>query len=334
MMRNAVSYGVLMCLGAVLGVRPAAAFCRSTTQCKSDECAKNEQGCPKEGIPVRWPSPCISFSLNRKLSAKYDPEKTRAVFMRAIDTWMLAKCPVDEFPSCNGDENCHPSVKFQELPKPKSEDSWEGVSCSRSEDSSTFSNVNVLFFNDSNFFYRDKDNTLARTLTYKNTKTGDITGADMEINSDQIILSVETQPPERSYDELGRPVYDLQSIVTHELGHFMGLAHTEKSDSSITMYSSYNSDQRTLKEDDIRAICTVYKPNSKEFCDPTPRNGFSGDCAETASTGKPASYCTYAEGGVSSVFPGVSSGAGFLAVAAVLRWRRQRSATSKTSGIP
>jgi len=73
---------------------------------------------------------------------------------------------------------------------------------------------------------------------------------------------------------------DLDSLLTHEAGHLLGLAHS--SDSSATMFPGYEAgtiDLRTLAPDDITAICSVYPPGrqvSSTSCEP--RRGYSDLC--------------------------------------------------------
>jgi hypothetical protein len=74
--------------------------------------------------------------------------------------------------------------------------------------------------------------------------------------------------------------FDLPSVVTHEAGHFLGIAHTQLSDRTITMYPSIDTGEiRVLSPDDIAAICAIYPPGTLDpSCDPEPRHGFSTEC--------------------------------------------------------
>ncbi|AWV90484.1 matrixin family metalloprotease [Bradymonas sediminis] len=60
----------------------------------------------------------------------------------------------------------------------------------------------------------------------------------------------------------GNNCTDLQSITTHEIGHSLGLNHSNHADA--TMYYAYTggTSARTLSPDDIAGVCTLYPDNS------------------------------------------------------------------------
>jgi MYXO-CTERM domain-containing protein len=125
-----------------------------------------------------------------------------------------------------------------------------------------------------------------------------------------------------STDGLRNNAYDLQSVITHEAGHFMGLAHATMACSLVegncpTMSPSYPQDSlafRTLEQDDIEGICNIYPPGraaGDDACQPC--NGFSSACG-TAQAAPGASYsmtCNMAEpsGGCSVALPAAPNAA-------------------------
>jgi len=308
--------GLLVLLGAtgsLLAASPLLAFCRSTIDCKSDVCDEDDEACQAKtnackpdtngcpvGTPISWPTPCISYSVNKGLSRKYDSEKLHAVIRRSVATWNAVVCDpqtADGKPLCTGN-NCKLPVRLKEYPTVTAEDtSSPGVGCTRNEYNPTLPNANLVFFNDTKFVYKDEQNTLARTKTSKNAVTGDILDADIEINSSQNIFALEEDqsdiPPTGMDETTGKPVFDLQSILVHEIGHFLGLAHSQP---GTTMFKAYDRTQRTLTKDDIDGICSIYlNYGGANACDFTPRNGFSGDCPESnGSAVTPA--CSYMDG--------------------------------------
>ncbi len=52
--------------------------------------------------------------------------------------------------------------------------------------------------------------------------------------------------------------FDLQAILTHEAGHYFGLAHA--TDTHSIMYAYYQAGATALTPDDDGAICAAYDP--------------------------------------------------------------------------
>ena len=59
---------------------------------------------------------------------------------------------------------------------------------------------------------------------------------------------------------------DAQSIITHEVGHQLGLGHSTIS--AATMYASYGGGEgpRSLHPDDVEAVCTLYPSDAMSEC--------------------------------------------------------------------
>jgi hypothetical protein len=73
--------------------------------------------------------------------------------------------------------------------------------------------------------------------------------------------------------------YDLQSIVTHEAGHFLGMSHS--ADPLATMRRDYTAGSdsfRDLAPDDVAGICAIYPPDQPAPCNGNPDRGFSNIC--------------------------------------------------------
>jgi MYXO-CTERM domain-containing protein len=114
--------------------------------------------------------------------------------------------------------------------------------------------------------------TLAITTLSINVDTGDIYGVDVELNS---ALADFTTTDE----DVG---IDLESIVTHEAGHFLGLDHSTTFDAVMREdYRPGDLAPRTLKPDDIAGICSIYPDDrsiEENTCDP--RGKYSTECHE------------------------------------------------------
>jgi MYXO-CTERM domain-containing protein len=254
--RASLASACLVAVGLLVSAEDASAFCRSTTcrSTKSVQCQTDENDCPLDGERLYWPTSCISYAVNKIGTARFDPEDTRAVIRKTFQAWSDVPCP-------NGSIA---AITFQER---------EPVTCKKSQYNKTTANLNVVFFEDSTWIYRGIDATLAKTSVTYNDDTGEIYDADIAINTafNQFTL---TDDPEKA-------ITDLQAVLTHEVGHFIGIAHSN--DPDAVMFASYSPGsltQRQLSPDDVRAVCAAYPAAEAETCNTEPRNGFSGTCAE------------------------------------------------------
>lgn len=90
--------------------------------------------------------------------------------------------------------------------------------------------------------------TAGITETYHNG-VGEILRADMHLNS-QYDWTVDVALFDPS-------IVDVQGVLTHELGHAIGLAHSRER-SATMFFSGGDATLRTLDEDDLAAICYIY----------------------------------------------------------------------------
>jgi hypothetical protein len=249
-------------VAASFGASSASAFCRSTT-C-SGACARDDDGCKTTGIPLAWPGLCVGFSVQHDGTRNLPMADVRSAIEASFVTWSDL--------DCGGGTS---SVAFSEL---------DDVACHRSEYNTAGPNANVILFQDDRWSYKGIDDTLAKTTVTFDHETGAILDADIEVNYALNEFTVGD----------ARVVYDLQSVLTHEIGHFIGLDHSP--DPSATMNAAYiegDTSLRTLEVDDITAVCTVYPPNRPGVCAPTPRGGLAHDCAQDGGADS-ASGCAFA----------------------------------------
>lgn len=287
----------------------ASAYCRSTT-CRSTatkECDTDEDGCPAEGAKLFWPSSCISYAMNKLGTQDLDPDDTRAVIRMTFQAWTDVPCD---------DKGGVASMAFQER---------DPVSCKKSEYNKSGPNVNVVLFQDDDWKYRGIDGTLAKTSVTYNDETGEIYDADIEVNAANNTVTITDDPKKIEYD--------LQAILTHEVGHFIGIAHSP--DPAAVMYASYSPGsiaQRTLTPDDVSAVCTIYPPNDGRACNTDPRGGFSATCDDPPKKG----LCTVGSvGALAETRASLASGgviAALFGLAAVRIRRRRPSRSAKELG--
>src|SRR4029079_13354535 len=135
-------------------------------------------------------------------------------------------------------------------------------------------NINVVLFQDDNWKYRGVDGTLAKTSVTYNDDTGEIYDADIAVDTANNTVTITDEP--------GKIQYDLQAIMTHEVGHFIGIAHSPLS--AAVMFASYSPGsitQRKLHPDDVKAVCAIYPSTADLDCNTEPKGGFSPTCNDS-----------------------------------------------------
>ncbi len=270
-MRRLVAAAVLAIASVPAG---AHAFCRTTTVPVAPDFQPTPTQCWDQGQPLFWRNSCVGYDLNSAASKQVAYEDAANFMSRAFTKWTGTSCPTD------GTGTSRVSIDVRDLGP---------VDCGDVNYNTNGSNQNVIVFRDDKWPHHDSNNTLALTTVTFNPDTGEIYDADMEINThDQRVTLQDPVPPDG---------YDFASIVTHESGHFLGLAHS--GDSKATMFASYQpgaTAMRNLTADDIDGVCTVYRPDGERAvldgkvtpgpqCDPTPRRGFTSQCTEDTKKG-------------------------------------------------
>ena len=288
-------FSAFFAVALTMGSSKAQAFCRSTAcDLETEDCEKDENGCPRTGPPLTWRTLPLTYRFHRGGSSKLDTFEARTAIRAAFKTWSNAKC--------NGKRT---SLRFEEGDEIR-KDKPLGESKKASEPFG-------IFFRDDEWPYNGADALALTNQTYGKIN-GWIDYADIEINtSTEMGFSTdknESQGP------------DLQAVMTHEVGHFIGLAHSHVPGS--IMKERYCEDSarcngdltaaRALGDDDIDAVCAMYPPSGQAgvLYEP-PASG----CAVSPASGSPSS----GDG------RGTALGATLGALAVVVtRLRRRRSA--------
>ena len=245
--------------------RDAGAFCREETVNSPIGYDPATSGCfppadAKNGIfDVYWKNDCVGYSLQKNAGKQVTLDQATRVAAQAFAAWSSTTCSGGGIPSITA---------VNEGP----------VDCDMVQYNNYHGNQHVIVFRDNGWPYDDSSNTLAFTTLQVDLTTGELVDADMEINTADYTLVVDGPVPSGAYD--------LLSIMTHEAGHFLGLAHS--ADMNAVMYAHYHPGSTTLTADDVAGICSIYPPDGTratsfgplpgDSCDPTPRHGFSTQC--------------------------------------------------------
>lgn len=266
-----------------MSLAPASAlgFCRTTTVRQT-----SPRECQERGVPVAWAGGCVGYRVDpRLLPPGVSFEQLRSAFRTAARRW--------ESVICDTRTGAGPSIAFVELPGVA-----EPVGFFRNQ-----TNHNTFAFRDTWPADDDHDvRAIAVTLVRFNPRTGVILDADMEFNLRGFEFTFDPQPV--------TDARHLPTVILHELGHVLGLAHSPVP--TAVMWSEKVGARDALTLDDAQGVCTVYPPGRVATCEhePVVHNDLGGA----------GWYC--------ATRPGARSGRAWAAWAAlvaawVARWRRR-----------
>ncbi|HXX65934.1 MAG TPA: matrixin family metalloprotease [Polyangiaceae bacterium] len=266
--------------------RQAHAFCRTSTcplppnwdPADAGACVPADfvQDCqtlspPISPLPLWWRNACVSYDVQEDASQQIPYDTADAIAAESFSKWTGTIC-------ANGSQVGRVSIDLRD---------FGPVECDLVQYNENQGNQHVIVFRDQGSPDFDSTNTLGLTTVTFDEDTGEIYDADVEINSSKTLSVTDPAPPDG---------YDFPSIMTHEAGHFLGMAHSVSTET--TMYAQYmqgTTTKRILSADDMAGICTIYPPDGtravdpsvtasgfiqEDACDPTPRHGFQSQCAQ------------------------------------------------------
>jgi hypothetical protein len=232
-------------------------------------------------LPLWWQTACVGYDIQQNASIQISYDDAATDIALAFTRWTSTTCA-----GSHGEGRV--SIDVRDLGP---------VACDEVQYNQYGPNQHAIIFRDNEWPYDDSSNTLALTTVTYDPETGEIYDADMEIDTYHYAMSVAPVVPPGGYDFL--------AIVTHETGHFLGMAHS--GDLSATMYAHYaagSEAMRLLHEDDVNGICAIYPPDGTRTvapsvspsqsvpegtCDPTPIGGFTTQCMSTGGCSFPPS---------------------------------------------
>jgi len=212
-------------------------------------CPRDENQCVTKGRPLHWGSACLKYSVQVDGSRKsnLDADQIKAFVAQAFSAWKAARCP--------GGGNPRFEVQFESY-----------VSCDRHDvvcdDPSK--NGNVVMFHDSGWL--DGPGHIGVTTPTGGKESGLVVDADVEINSQDYSFAS---------DSSGMMSTSLLYVLTHELGHFLGLAHSQVRGSVMSEgYQSLPFSPNLISADDAAAVCAAYPPGPKLSCGTPPASTY------------------------------------------------------------
>ncbi len=247
--------GTSLLLASALWAGHARAYCRTTTDPVEAGYDPVVRGCWTDGTPLAWKAGRVPYGVSAAASTQVSLAEATRIADLAFAAWNDVSCP-----------NGAPTVRaYDDGPIASIPDASD---CS----SSTMCNPqshDYIVFDDQVWPHDDPANTLALTTVTFGVDDGTIFEAFTEVNSTSSHPLTTQEPP-----PAGSGAYDLQAILTHEAGHFFGLAHATSTGS--IMYAYYKPGKVTLTDDDIAGFCAMYDPST----------GGKGGCATVGVDGQ------------------------------------------------
>ncbi len=251
---HALSFALVVT--AVAAPDRALAYCFTST-CKGlNVCFEEED---PECVRTRWKSNCVGFAVNDQTVDGISAEDLKEVTARAFLRWRSADC---------GDGA--PPGLFAEY--------MGAIACDAAEYNRDAGNANLIVMTKAPDDDDISGHTFALTTTSFDPDTGELLGADIELNLRDHTFTIGDEGV----------LVDLESVLSHEVGHFLGIAHSDDVDATMfPFYQEGTTEIRSLSADDETAICILYPPDRDvdASCNPLPRHGFSPECRNDQTEG-------------------------------------------------
>ena len=218
-----------------------------------------EQKVSSGGAPVHWTTRCLHIYLHESGSDDMPIADVESALIAAIETWNSV--------DCSSLTLRYAGRTNQEVLGPKVEDPV----------------IVKVVFREKYWPYTDFE--VAYTKPHWYSDSGELYDADIELDGEGVSFTLD--PEAEPYK------MDLQSTITHELGHVLGFLENWE-DPEATMYGALvpgEFKKRSLNEDDKEGLCTVYPMDAAAYCDPLepgfldvlpPEDEGDGGCAAAA----------------------------------------------------
>jgi hypothetical protein len=211
------------------------------------------------GTPLRWERQCIGFTVGSS-----DPDVRDAVD-RAFATWTEVDC---------GGQPVGLSVHQTE----------DTAVCTLAEFNTDAPNMNAILVVSGWADHAELPIDAFAVTVVSNLPSGEIVDADLLLNPSLGNLTICGDDCTDPHDDI-----DIQNVVTHEAGHFLGLAHSDVEGAAMSPTAPVGqTSKRHIADDDVAGLCAIYGDLGPASCRPgdfVPRHGFSVNCGEPPSAG-------------------------------------------------